>query len=505
MDLKLLQQGVAEIRKTYGETSVFRANEEGVTYKVDAIPTGSFNIDDAIGVGGVPRGRLIMLSGGESSGKSLLALSVIKEAQKQGGIGYYIDAEHTLTVKWMKSQGIDPEGVLVSQEDDAEKAFELLLGQPATKNRSKPVLGVLQNEKILEAGLNKGVIVIDSLSQLVPPIERQAQLGDHTMAAMARFLTPTLRRLTPQLHNTGVVCIVILQMRLDPGQMFGDPRKVSGGQALKHSASVWLDVAKVSRTEIEKDGEPVGHTIKLKVKKNKVGVPFKEAETVIHYTRGIDLRSELAAQAIKRGVIVHPPGSSDNSNTWTHPTMGQVIGLPKVLEAIEENKKLAKELHQQIVAHVRKEQAGKEEKTLEFAEDIETSEADGWDGAEDEVINIGDALKSAGQELEALSVMRLKDMAQERQVKGRHTMSKAELVEVLTPIIQQERKKIQETGSQPSNGQQSETAENSEDILKEGGSQKSEQTDDNSGKRPHIVNGNSQDTPEKTEVSTGAE
>jgi len=280
------------------------------------------------------------------------------------------------------------------------------------------------------------------------------------MAPMARFLTPALRRFVPLLHRTGVTCVVILQMRLDPGQMFGDPRKVSGGMALKHAASVWMDVAKINGTEIAKDDEPIGHTIKVKIKKNKVAVPFKEAETVIHYMKGVDRRSELAAQAMKRGIITHPEGASENSNTWTHPKMGRVVGVNAVLEAINDNKELARILHKEITAYLKKEQGQKSEELFEAESPPETQDELAWEDMESEA----QQATSLGvrDELITLSLIKLKDLAGSKDIKGRHTMSKQELVEALIPVIEQEDQEKQPTVAIEENNNQSKTSDTNE-------------------------------------------
>lgn len=303
--LKDLQEGLDEIRKQYGTASVFQANDN-FRSNIQSVGTGSFNLNDAIGVGGVPCGRLVMLSGVESSGKSLLALSIIKEAQKDGGVGYYIDGEYTFDPDWTQRLGVDLDKIVISQTNNAKDVFELLLGKPKIKDkRDKAIPGILTNEKILRAGLR--VVVIDSVDSLQTPMEEESEVGKSNMALMARFLPPELRRLTPILSKTNITVVAIMQARQNPGQMYGDALTVSGGRALRHSASVWIDLGVVSSSAItidgKKDGEKIGHSIRARIRKNKVAPPFKDAEFTIYFQKGIDVRPEIPVQAVGVGVI----------------------------------------------------------------------------------------------------------------------------------------------------------------------------------------------------------
>lgn len=320
MKPKDLQEGIEEIRKLYGTASVFTANDN-FRSNVQSISTGSFNLNDAIGVSGVPAGRLIMLSGVESSGKSLLTLSIIKEAQKEGGIGYYIDGEFTYDPDWTSRLGVDRERMIISQTNNAQEVFELLLGKPKSEKRKEAIPGILTNEKILRAGLK--VVVIDSVDALQPPMEVTSEVGKANMALMARFLPPELRRLTPVLAKTGVSVIAIMQARSNPGQMYGDALTVSGGRALKHAASLWIDLGVVFNSAItvdgQKDGEKIGQRIRAKIKKNKVAPPFKEAEFTVYFQKGIDIRPEIPEQALASGVITK---ESERISTYKSDTFG---------------------------------------------------------------------------------------------------------------------------------------------------------------------------------------
>jgi len=370
--LKTLQEGIAEVRKQYGTASVFMPKDD-FRSNIESVSTGSFNLNDAIGVGGVPCGRLMMLSGIESSGKSLLALSIIKEAQKTGGIGYYIDAEYTFDPDWTQRLGVDIDRIMVSQTNDAKAVFELLLGKPAIQGkRQNAIPGIINNEKLIKAGLK--VIVIDSIDALAPPMEMSSEVGKMNMALMARFLPPELRRLTPILSKTGISVIAIMQARQTPGQLYGDALTVSGGRALKHAASVWLDLGIVSQSAItidgRKDGEKTGHKIRGKIRKNKVAPPFKKAEFTIYFQKGIDVRPEIPEQAIQVGVIV-----KESTKTYSYKSdLGDFKwnGMSNLLEALYTNKDLMLEIAKKV-KEAKKEQ---ELNRLDNTEFTELSEED---------------------------------------------------------------------------------------------------------------------------------
>lgn len=346
MKSKDLQEGIEEIRKLYGTASVFTASDN-FRSNVQSISTGSFNLNDSIGVGGVPAGRLILLSGPESTGKSLLALSIIKQAQQDGGLGYYMDAEFTYDPDWTSRLGVDREKMMISQTNNAQEVFELLLGKPKNDKRKDAIPGILTNEKILRAGLK--VVVIDSIDALSTPMEMSSEVGKSNMALMARFLPPELRRLTPILAKTGVTVVAILQARSNPGQVYGDSTTVSGGRAMKHGASLWIDLGVVFNSQITvdgtKDGEKIGQRIKAKIKKNKVAPPFKETEFTVLFQKGIDIRPEIAEQAIDSGVITK---ESERISTYKSDAFGDFRwnGVSKLVEdlAKPENKGLLAEI-----------------------------------------------------------------------------------------------------------------------------------------------------------------
>jgi len=366
--LKSLQEGLDEMRKLYGTASVFQPNDDFKS-NIPSVGTGSFNLNDAIGVGGVPCGRLIMLSGVESSGKSLLALSIIREAQKEGGIGYYIDGEFTFDPDWTSRLGVDLDKIIISQTNNAKEVFELLLGKPKKEGkRLNAIPGMLSNEKILESGLK--VVVIDSIDSLAPPMEVTSEVGKSNMALMARFLPPELRRLTPILAKTDITIIAIMQARQTPGQIYGDALTVSGGRALKHAASTWIDLGVMSQSKItingKIDGEKIGHKIKAKIKKNKVAPPFKEAEFTIYFQKGIDIRPEIPKQAVEAGVIGKP---SAKMYTYKSNKLGDFKwnGMNNLEEELRINKELLVEIAKKVSA-AKKDQEQSRRKNTDFKE-----------------------------------------------------------------------------------------------------------------------------------------
>lgn len=350
---KSLLAGLEELRKHYGDASVFGAAEQFRLTDVVAVSTGSFNLDDAIGIGGWPEGRIVMISGVESSGKSLLALMAIKEIQKNGGAAIYFDAEQTYTSAWGERLGIDNERLILSQTSDAKEVFELIVGKPKNKRRSKAVPGILTpGSKFLDAGVKS--IVIDSVNSLIPPMEAQSEVGSANIALLARFLSQELKRVTPLLKATGVTLFCIMQARENPGQMYGDAITVSGGRALKHAASLWVDLGVIGGSHIhmndDKDALPLGHKIRAKIRKNKVAPPFRRAEYTIYYQRGIDIRPELTEQAIKREII-----TKTSSKTFEHPDLpgGKILGANNLEQLIATDRDFARKMLKAIKEHKR--------------------------------------------------------------------------------------------------------------------------------------------------------
>lgn len=305
-----------EISKFFGEDTVFF--DGNISTKYDAISTGSPTLDEAIGIGGIPMGRITQLAGQESSGKTMLALSCIKEYLDANpeNTALFIDAEYTYDPAWAKKQGIDVDRVMVIKTNDAKAIFEGLIGKvkvnSVTKKVTKSMRGILDH--IIEGSDPKfkrlGIIVLDSIAVLNTPLEISADIGKANMAPIPRFLSTELKKLTPVIAQANVAFIGINQVRVNLGQMFGDPSTSPGGKALKHACSLMINMAPVFSSDSvikNPDGEKIGHTVRAKIQKNKVGAPFRKAEYKIEYTKGMVNRSEeIFDLAIKYGFITRP-------------------------------------------------------------------------------------------------------------------------------------------------------------------------------------------------------
>lgn len=289
--------------------------------KVESISTGSIGLDYALGVGGLPKGRIVEIFGPESSGKTTLALHVIAEAQKQGGIAAFIDAEHAFDRFYAKKLGVDIDDLLVSQPDNGEQALEIA-------------------ENLIRSGAID-VIVIDSVAALTPKSEIEGEMGDSKMGLQARLMSQAMRKLTASISKTGAVCIFINQLREKIGVMFGNPETTTGGNALKFYSSVRIDIRKVSQI---KDGENIlGNRVKVKVVKNKVAPPFKKAEFDILYGEGISLIGEIIDLGVEMNVIK----KSGSWFSYNETKLGQ--GRDALKRLLEENPELCDELHDKIM------------------------------------------------------------------------------------------------------------------------------------------------------------
>ena len=322
--LKALEATLGNIEKNFGKGSIMRLGAEAE--KMESISTGSLGLDYALGVGGLPKGRIIEIYGPESSGKTTLALHVIAEAQKKGGIAAFIDAEHAFDRFYASKLGVDVENLLISQPDYGEQALEIA-------------------ENLIRSGAID-VIVVDSVAALTPKSELEGEMGDSKMGLQARLMSQAMRKLTATINKTGCICIFINQLREKLGVLFGNPETTTGGNALKFYSSVRLDIRKISQI---KDGENVtGSRVKVKVVKNKVAPPFRKAEFDILYGEGISRSGEIIDLGVEMGVI-------KKSGSWfSYGDAKLAQGRDAAKRLIEDNPELSEELSQKIMEALQK-------------------------------------------------------------------------------------------------------------------------------------------------------
>lgn len=307
-------QAEKEMAKFFGTDSIFFSGDNVVMDKVSHIKTGSPALDEALGIGGIPRGRLVQLAGKESSGKTMLALSCIANYLKENpeNTAMFIDAEFTYDPDWAASLGVDTKRVMVIKSNEAKKIFDGLIGIPNAKSKvgKKKMQGILDyvKEGSDPRFKNLGIIVLDSVAVLSTPQEEDSEAGKMNVASLARFLTVELKKLTPVLAETNVTFIGINQLRENIGVMYGPSTSSPGGRALKHACSVMIEMAPIGGSAIEDDnGTRIGHKVRASVRKNKVGKPFGKAEYSIEYVKGmVDTSEELLDLAVKHNIIERP-------------------------------------------------------------------------------------------------------------------------------------------------------------------------------------------------------
>ena len=319
---KALQAALAQIERQFGKGSVMRLGDGDIVKDVHAIPTGSIGLDVALGIGGLPKGRVCEIYGPESSGKTTLTLSAIAEAQKQGGTAAFIDAEHALDTAYAKRLGVNVDELLISQPDTGEQALEIA--------------------DMLVRSAAVDIVVIDSVAALTPKAEIEGDMGDSHMGLQARLMSQALRKLTANIQKANTLVIFINQIRMKIGVMFGNPETTTGGNALKFYSSVRLDIRRIGA--IKKGDEILGNQTRVKVVKNKMAAPFRQTEFDILYNEGISREGEIITLGVEHGIV-------DKAGAW-YSYNGDRIGQGKdnVREYLKENTEIAQGIEQKIRA-----------------------------------------------------------------------------------------------------------------------------------------------------------
>ncbi|UYT07178.1 recombinase RecA [Treponema denticola] len=368
--LKALEAARLQIEKQFGQGSLMKLGNNSAIGNIEIIPSGSILLDEALGIGGYPRGRIIEIFGPESSGKTTIALHAVAEAQKQGGIAAFIDAEHALDPQYAKALGVNIDELWVSQPDTGEQALEIA-------------------ESLVRSGA-VDIIVIDSVAALTPQAEIAGEMGDSHMGLQARLMSQALRKLTAIIGKSNCMIIFINQIRMKIGVMFGSPETTTGGNALKFYASVRLDVRKIE-TLGKDDDEAWGNKIRVKVVKNKVAPPFRKVEMEILFGKGVCPYGSLLDSAVKQEII----GKSGSWYSYGDDKIGQ--GRPNAVKFLEENidiaQKIEKELREKLFpgrpyvssfVEKTKEQKEAQEKAVEALKKEEGSKEDALTGNKDE-------------------------------------------------------------------------------------------------------------------------
>ncbi|OGD66995.1 recombinase RecA [Candidatus Campbellbacteria bacterium RIFOXYC2_FULL_35_25] len=320
-----IEDTISQIQTKFGEGAIIKLGD-APRVDVKAIPTGSIGLDYALGIGGIPRGRIVEIFGPESSGKTTLALHVVASAQKEGGIAAFVDAEHALDPEYSKNLGVNINELLVSQPDNGEQALEI-------------------TESLVRSG-KVDIIVVDSVAALTPKDEIEGDMGAHHVGKQARLMSQALRKLTAIVAKSKTTVIFINQIRMQIGVMFGNPETTPGGKALKFYTSVRLDVRRIA--QIKKGDEVVGGRVRVKVVKNKVASPFKQTEFDLMYNEGISKEGEIIALGEKFGLI------EKKGSTYSYGEEKMGVGYDKARTFLKENKKIANEIVKKIKEELKK-------------------------------------------------------------------------------------------------------------------------------------------------------
>lgn len=335
--LRALDAALAQIERQYGKGSVMKLGDSGANMNVETVPTGSLSLDIALGLGGVPKGRIVEVYGPESSGKTTVALHMVAEVQKRGGIAGFIDAEHALDPVYAKNIGVDIDNLYISQPDNGEQALEI-------------------TETMVRSGA-VDIIIVDSVAALVPKAEIDGDMGDLHVGLQARLMSQALRKLTAVISKSNCIVIFINQLREKVGILFGNPETTTGGRALKFYSSIRLDVRRIE--SLKQGGEVVGNRTRIKVVKNKIAPPFKEAEFDIMFGQGISVEGDILDLAAQVNIIV-------KSGAWyayNDSKIGQ--GRENAKAFLKENPEILREVEAKVRAHYGIGEAPVAEKTEE--------------------------------------------------------------------------------------------------------------------------------------------
>ena len=320
--MKALEAAKLQIEKQFGQGAIMKLGDKADVSGIEVIPSGSIILDEALGIGGYPKGRIIEMYGPESSGKTTLALHAIAEAQKMGGVAAFVDAEHALDPVYAKNLGVNIDELWVSQPDTGEQALEI-------------------TENLVRSGA-VDIIVVDSVAALTPEKEIEGDMGDSVMGMQARLMSQALRKLTAVIGKSNCIVVFINQIRMKIGVMFGNPETTTGGQALKFYSSVRLEIRRVETIDGKGDEDAIGNRVRVKVVKNKVAPPFRKCELDIYFGKGISASASLLDSAVKHGII-------DKRGAWytmDETKVGQ--GKENAVQFIEQNPEIAAEVEKKI-------------------------------------------------------------------------------------------------------------------------------------------------------------